>query len=177
MLLILIFRVSLLLAFLIVALKFGDWKNREKYYPTVLFVIVADLFASFLTYHHILWNYNPDILVKTRTTVELCNSFFMLPITAFIFLSRYPKDTKLYQYGYIVFWVFIYAGLEFIDHYIVGGLSYKNGWSWLSSVVFDCCLFPIVRLHHLNPGWAWVVSLVMTIVILIMFDFSSGEFK
>lgn len=177
MLEILIFRIVLLLSFMISALFFCDWKNWQKYYPTAIFVMAINLFASFLTYHHILWNYHPDILIKTQTTVELINSFFMLPVTAFIFLSRFPTSTKLYQYGYVFLFACIYAGLEFIDHYIVGGISYKNGWSWKFSSMFDCVMFSIIRIHYSNPLLAWVMTFLLGFIILIIFNFRSGEFK
>ncbi len=177
MLLISAFRICLLLIFLIAVMRLGDWKNWQKYYSTVLFVIIANLLVSFLTYHHVLWYYNPDILVKTSSTVELLNSFFMLPVSTFIYLSKYPTGNKLYQYGYVVLWVCIYVGLEFIDHYVVKGISYGNGWSASASAIFDIAIFSIIRLHYLRPLWAWGASLLVLTFILILFDFISGEFK
>ena len=171
------FRVCLVMAFIVAVLKLGDRQNWQKYYPTILFVMAINLAASYLTYHHILWYYNPDILVKTSTTVELINSFVMLPSTAFIYLSRFPAGSRLNQYSYIVFWVCIYSTLEFLDHYIFNGISYKHGWSWSSSVIFDFAIFTIIRLHYLRPAWAWGVSLIVATVILSMFDFLQGEFK
>ncbi len=43
---ILLFRICLFLLFLIAVFKTGDWKSWQKYYPTVLFVIVVNLVAS-----------------------------------------------------------------------------------------------------------------------------------
>lgn len=171
------FRVFFLLAFLVAALKLGDWKNWQKYYPTILFVMAINLGASLLSYHHVLWDYNPDTFVKTATTVELINSFIMLPATTFVYLSKFPTQYKLTQYSYMLLWVTIYGVLEFIDHYIMKGLSYKHGWSWSTSVIFDVAMFAILRLHYLKPIWAWGASLVVAIVIIIMFDFFTGEFK
>ncbi|MDF2570669.1 MAG: hypothetical protein K0R55_2273 [Sporomusa sp.] len=177
MLLVFVFRVCLLLLFLIAALKFGDWKNWQKYYPTILFIMVINLVASYLTYHHTLWNYDRDILVKTHTTVEFINALVLLPAVAFTFLSKFPVSTKFYQYGYIALWVLIFSSLELIDHYVVGGISYENGWTWPSSFIFDIAMFSILRLHHLKPIWAWIASALMTVIIFILFNFTSGEFK
>ena len=174
--LILFFRLCLVIGFLLATWRWGDWKSREKYYATVLFVIVVNLAVSFITYHHMLWSYHPDVLVKAQTTVELINSFLMLPSTAFIYLSNFPTNNKLYQYGYIIIWVSIYSSLEFIDQSL-GGISYKNGWSWLSSSILDCAMFPILRLHYLKPLWAWIITFLLTIVILVLFNFSSAEMK
>lgn len=175
--LILAFRICLLISFLVAVYKLADWKNWQKYYPTILFVMVLNLFASFITYHHALWCYNPDFLVKTETVVELANSFIMLPATAFIFLSKFPDSRQLYQCSYILLWVGLYAGLEFLDHYIVGGISYKNGWSWPTSGIFDVVIFSTIWLHYLRPVWAWIISLAVLAIILFSFDFLLGEFK
>lgn len=174
--LILFFRVCLVLGFLLSAWRWGDWKGWEKYYATVLFVMVVNLAVSFITYHHILWNYSPDALVKTQTTVELINSFIMLPLATFLYLSKFPANNELYQYGYMIVWILIFSGLEFIDQ-TLGGISYKHGWSWLTSSIFDCAIFSIVRLHYLRPIYAWIATLVLTIVILALFNFASAEMK
>ncbi|MPN52259.1 hypothetical protein SDC9_199915 [bioreactor metagenome] len=139
--------------------------------------MVLYLAASFITYHHALWYYNPDFLVKTETMVEITNSFIMLPVTAFIYLSNFPDSLRLYQYRYILLWAGLYASLEFFDHYIVGGISYENGWSWLNSGIFDVVIFSTIRLHYLRPVWAWIVSFVVLTIILFSFDFLLGEFK
>lgn len=140
--------------------------------------MVVNLAASFLTYHHILWHYNPDIFVKSQTVVELVNSFVMLPTTAFVYLTKFPEQrAKIDQAAYIALWVLIYAGLEFIDHYIIGGISYKHGWSWLASAIFDIAMFVIIRLHYVKPILAWGSCLVVTVIIISGFNFMSGEFK
>ena len=176
--LIFFFRVLLLFSFLITAIKLGDWKNWQKYYPTILFVMVINLASSFVTYHHILWNYNPDIVVQTQTTVEILNAFALLPAATFIYLSVFPfGGSKIYQAGYIALWVLIFSCIELIAHYIVGSLSYKNHWSWFNSFLFDIVLFSITRLHYSRPAWAWGVSLIVTVIIYFCFGFSNGDFK
>lgn len=176
--LIFFFRVLLLSSFLVAAIKLGDWKNWQRYYPTVLFVMVVNLAASFITYHHILWNYNPDIFVQTQTTIELINAFVLLPAVVFIYLSLFPFDSsKVYQAGYIAFWILLFSCIELFAHYIVGSLSYKNDWSWLDSFVFDIAMFSITRLHYSRPVWAWGISLIITAIIYTCFGLSGGEFK
>lgn len=174
---ILVFRICMVVIFVLAALGLGAWKNWKKYYPTVLFTMVVNLAASFLSYHHILWNYNPDALVKTQTTVEMINAFIMLPATTFVYLSKFPSSCRLYQYGYILLWVFIYGFLEYIDSELIGGLSYKNGWSWLVSVIFDVGMFSILRLHHLRPLCGWVVTFAVAALVLTVFNFGSAEMK
>ncbi|WP_246105483.1 CBO0543 family protein [Sporomusa termitida] len=140
--------------------------------------MVVNLASSFITYHHILWNYNPDIFVRTQTTIELLNAFVLLPAVAFIFLSLFPfARSKVYQAGYIALWILIFSCIELVAHYIVGSLSYKNQWSWFDSFIFDIALFSVTRLHYSRPFWAWGISLIITVIIYTGFGFSAGEFK
>lgn len=172
-----IFRIFILFIFLFSAWLWGNWKNRAAYYPTVLFIMVVNLSVAFLTYHHELWRFNPDILVKTHTTVELLNAFIVLPSVTFLYLSKFPDNNKLHQLSYLLLWVGIFVGVEFIAHYIVGSLSYYNGWSLKVSAVFDIAMFSLIRLHSLRPIIAWIATLVLAVIILLIFDFISAEFK
>jgi hypothetical protein len=176
MLEILIFRIVWLLTIIIALFFLGDWKNLNKYYPTMLFVMVVNLSSSLLTYHHVLWDFTSDYLVKTSTVVEMLNSYIALPSTAFIFLSNYPSSRNNLQYAYIALWVLIYSMVELID-FIVGGISYQNGWSWQISTLFDFALFSFTRIHYLRPLWAWALTFLLGAIILILFNFGSAEMK
>jgi len=175
MTLILIFRIIMLSSFVISALFLGDWKNRNKYYPTVLFIMIINITVSFLTYHHVLWSFNPDALVKTYTTVEILNSYIVLPCTTFVFLSKLPRNSGG-QLSYIGLWILIYSTIEFIDK-TIGGISYQHGWSWQASVMFDCAMFSILRIHYLRPFAAWVMTFLLGFLLIIEFNFISGQFK
>lgn len=171
-----IFRIVFLLIIIIATFYFGDWRNLKRYYPTMLFVMAVNLSSCLLTYHHDLWYFPPDSLVKTNTVVEMLNSYISLPSTAFIFLSNYPSSRGLIQYAYIALWVFIYSMIELAD-YIVGGISYHNGWSWQISTLFDFALFSFTRIHYSRPLWAWGLTFILGAIILIVFNFSSAEMK
>ncbi|VBB05637.1 Hypothetical protein LUCI_0847 [Lucifera butyrica] len=174
---ILLFRIFLVLGFLLSAWKWGDWENQEKYYPTILFTMTVDLSVSFLVYRHSLWNYPPDALVKTQTVAEFINCFFILTATTFTYLSKFPAGNRLYQIAYMVLWISIYSGLEWIDSQVIKGIYYTNGWSWSSTALFDCIMFSILRLHYLKPFWAWIITFLITAFILVVFNFASAEMK
>jgi hypothetical protein len=176
MLNILIFRIILLSSFIIIAYTLGDWNRIEKYYPTILFAMVVNMTVSFLTYHHILWHFNPDYLVKTYTLVEMLNSYIVLPSTVFVFLSKLPSSSNILQYVYIGLWIIIYSLIELID-YTIGGISYQHGWSWQISTMFDSAIFSILRIHYTRPIWAWGITFLLGAVILTVFNFSSAEMK
>jgi len=173
---ILIFRLVFLLAIMIALFFFGDWKNLKKYYPTMLFVMVVNLTVSLLTYHHVLWNFPPDYLVKTNTVVEMLNSYFALPATVFIYLSNFPSSKTTHQCVYMTFWVLIYSVIELID-YIIGGITYQNGWSWKISTLFDFAIFSFTRIHYSRPLLAWILTFFLGTIILILFNFDSAEMK
>ena len=72
---------------------------------------------------------------------------------------------------------FAFRECEFVDYYIIGGLSYYNGWSWPNSILFDCAMFLIIRLHYLNPIKAWLVTFLLAIFVVGVFNFGSAEMK
>lgn len=74
-------------------------------------------------------------------------------------------------------WVTLFGTLEFIDHYIFGGIYYTNGWSWLNSVIFDMAMFYIIRVHYLNPWQGWLLSLLVALIVIMKFGFLTGEMK
>jgi len=171
-----IFRFLLVCAFIIGVYRFGDWKNLQSYYPTMLFVMVVNLSSCLLTYHHVLWGFGPDFFVTTSTVVELLNSYIALPATVFIFLSRFPSSGRLLQYAYFALWIFIFSTIELID-YTLGGISYQNGWSWRISTLFDFAIFSIVKIHHSKPFLAWSITFFLAAIILFLFDFHTAEMK
>ncbi|MDR7867106.1 MAG: CBO0543 family protein [Sporomusaceae bacterium] len=173
---ILLFRIGLLAGFLLAAWRWSDWRRWQRYYPTLLFVMVANLAAGYITYHHPLWDFNADTLAVSETTVELLNTFVLLPTATLVYLSNYPAAGPARQARYILAWIALFATIETADT-IVGGISYFNGWSLAHSVLFDCVMFPIVRLHHLRPPLAWLASLAVALYILVAFGFFSAEMK
>ncbi len=173
---IILFRIGLLAGFLLAAWRWGDWRRWRRYYPTLLFVMVANLAAGYVTYHHPLWDFNADTLAVSETTVELLNTFVLLPTAALIYLGSYPAAGPARQARYVLAWIMLFAAIETADT-LIGGISYFNGWSLGHSVLFDCVMFPIIRLHHVRPPLAWLASLAVALYILVAFGFFSAEMK
>jgi hypothetical protein len=173
---ILLFRSGLLAGLLLAAWRWGDWRRWQLYYPTLLFVMVANLAAGYITYHHPLWDFNADTLAASETTVELLNTFVALPATTLIYLSNYPAVGPARQARYVLAWITLFAAIETTDT-LVGGISYFNGWSLAHSIIFDCVMFPIIRLHYVRPPRAWLASLVLAFYILSAFGFFTAEMK
>lgn len=175
--LILVFRICLLTGFLAAAWKWADWKNWERYYPSILFVMVVNLSVGYLGYHHSFWIFNPDALVDTETVVELLNTYVSLSVTTLLFLSHLPAKGWQQQLKHIFLWVFIYGGIEGFDHYFIGGISYEHGWSYGCSLLFDCAMFTTIRVHYSRPLWGWVMTLTAVTGVVIAFNIFLAEMK
>ena len=143
----------------------------------MLFVALVNMSAGYISYHHPLWIFSPDAIVHTETAVEFVNTYLALTATTLVYLSKFPSTGRGQQCAYILMWVFIYGALEFIDHTIIGGISYDNGWSLRSSVLFDCVMFTTIRIHHTRPLLGWLIAFAGAISILTMFNFWPGEMK
>jgi hypothetical protein len=175
--LILLFRVCLLLSFILATLKWGDVKNWRKYYPTLLFVMVINLSISFITYHNQFWIFKPDSLVSTETVIELLNTYILLPATVLLYLANYPDNAYWRNCIYTLGWIFAYSAIEFVDAKFIGGISYAHGWKYAYSPLFDLAMFTIIRLHHDRPLLAWLVTSMLATAVLICLGILSAELK
>ena len=161
--------------FIIAVILWSDWRNWRKYYPTILFMICLNFFSGILTYQHSLWQYERSFILPNHTLTDFLLSFVIFPASVLIFLSNYPVK-GLYKIFYITAWVVMFSLTEYIAVFFKIG-TYHNGWSFLWSVAFNCVMFPILRLHHSRPIWAWVLSLPVLVFITAYFNFSMGDMK
>jgi hypothetical protein len=170
------FRVSMAVGFAAAAWRWGDWRRWRDYYPTALFAMTANLFASYVSYHHDLWIFTPDALVKSHTVVELVSTFVVMPATAFMYLGRFPAAGPGSQAAYTLAWAALYAALEAADT-ALGGIRYANGWSLGWSVAFDFVMFPIFALHHRRPLLGWLAAAAVAAFVVVRFGFLTAEMK
>lgn len=150
----------------LLAWRWGDWTNWKTYYPTVLFVVLANLIACLLTYNYPLWRLESPLL-KTSGS-DLIFSLAVFPPAILLFLCRFP-DNLPKQIIHIMGWAASFVILEWIA-YRTGFMSYQHGWNLWWSAAFDCIMFPIIWLHFKSPGMAWAVSWVVAILILSHFQ-------
>jgi hypothetical protein len=163
------------LIFIIAAFIWGDWRNWKGYYPTILFIICMDFFSSILMYPHPLWKYEESLLLPNHTLTDYFIALLMYPAVILIFLANYPKK-KMLQIGWILLWIVIFSLTEYIS--IISGLgTYHNGWNFTWSILFNCVIFPTLRLHHSRPLWAWLIGIPIGAFIIIYFDFSIKMMK
>lgn len=167
------FNIIVSLLFPIAAWKWGDWRNWHKYYPTILFFILANFAYGYITYNHPLWEFESPLLKTTLCDVFV--SFVAYPSTILLLLPHFP-DKWHKQIVYILAWVILFTILE-VFSLKLGFFSYYNGWTIWWSALFNCVMFPILILHHHKPLSAWCITLITAVVILILFDIPFSSMK
>jgi hypothetical protein len=144
--------------------RWADWKNWQKYHATMLYIVVGGLLYEYLTRGFILWVFHPDFLYNQQLTI-IIYAVLTMPLSILLFLSNYPTTNKLKQIIYLVKWIFIYSVVELILQ-IFGRITYENNWSYWYSVLFDVMMYPMLRIHYVNPLRAYFLSIVIIVVLM-----------
>lgn len=163
------------LPFLAAAWRWGDWRHWRKYYPTILFFLVVYFAYGYITYNQPLWQLESPLLKSTLSDVYV--ALVGQSAAVLLFLSRYPR-TLYRQVLYIAMWVALYSAIE-LAAFQINYISYHNGWNLWYSVLFNCFMFPILRLHHTNILRAWLLTFAIAIAIamIMFFDISLSKMK
>lgn len=161
--------------------KWGDWKNWQKYYATILFFFIGDfIYLYLLSDQYPMWKYTPPAsdssVGVTNTHVSLSIMAIKYPATALIYLSKFPDHNKQKQLLYIGCWVIIYIINEAVDLKF-NLIKYYNGWNLWWSVLFDVVMFSILRIHYRNPLLAWLLSIGFIVSLWHIFDVPSTVFR
>lgn len=164
------------LGFLLAAWKWGDWRNWQKYYPTILYLIMGDLLNNFVNYQRHFWYYNANIL-PNHTIISLLIMFIAYPSTVLIYLGRFPEQGFFKKFLWWGFWVLAYAIIEFINNKYLNLISYDNGWSFGWSILFNMFIFFLLRVHQKKPVYAWIISLIYIVFLVTKFHVSFTDMK
>ena len=151
-----------------VAYRAGDWRNWRKYYPTILFFWCGDLIYNIVFYKKPLWVFeNPAF---SHQFTDLLSLFIVFTCTVLIFIPRYPKPFGK-QLVYLGYWILLYSGIEWI-FYVLGGITYENGWNIWWSVLHNVYQFILLIIHQSKPILAWVLSIIILFIIASVFHVS-----
>ncbi|WP_371375556.1 CBO0543 family protein [Sporomusa aerivorans] len=163
--------------YVVAAFLWADWRNWRQYYPTYLFMLASNFFASILTFNHTLWAFCPSFPFPNHSVTEFYIVFVTYPAIVLLFLSRYPKDGVIKQFGWGLLWVGAISLSELIGLYF-GVISYKNDWSLGWSVVHNIIMFSALLIHHRhNPVWAWILSAIYLLFVWYYFGFNIEHLK
>jgi len=158
------FRIGLIIISVTICWKRRDWRNWNKYYPTILYFILLDFLYNMLFANFSLWEYRQ--LFPNHTLNDILEAITIFPCTVLVFLPHYPN--KVYkQIFYVLFWVVFYTSVEYIS-FRLGCFIYFNGWNIWCSAVFNIALFLTLILHHKRPKIAWISTVVGIIITTIL---------
>ncbi|MFZ3579590.1 CBO0543 family protein [Virgibacillus sp. DJP39] len=165
------------LFFLIAAIRWGDWRNWQKYYPTILFFILMDLFYNYLLYEYPMWEFHEGDIPVLHYEVFIVLSFIIVryPATILIYLGNFPAG-KLKSIFWITFWVLLYTIVEVIDLYL-GLISHHNGWNLGWSILFNVVMFLTLKIHYHKPLLAWCISIIWILFLWNVFDIPMDVLK
>lgn len=149
------------LLFLLAAMRWGDWRNWQRYYPSILFFIGGDLLKNALLHDHRMWVYQETIFGKKilfgHLVINLLVMALVYPSTILIYLGKFPLG-KVKRIFWIFFWVLIYMIIESINlHFDL--INHYHGWNIWWSFIFDIVMFAVLWVHYNKPLWAWAFSI------------------
>ena len=163
--------------FLLIALKWGKWKNFKLYYPTILFTVIGNLFYSYLFKEYPMWRFEQTFeekLLPSTMSITILKSFTSFPILTFLFLSHFPDHRNTTRkLLYIVFWSILFVLIEIISKWL-GMISYHHGWNMWWSLFFDFVMFSILAIHYKRPAAAWILSGLFILFLWEAFDIHFG---
>jgi hypothetical protein len=160
--------------YLVAGYIWGDWRNWKKYYPTFLFFLVGDFLYNFLLYEKSMWLFH-DVILPNHTMITLLAMTVSYAATVLIYLGRFPQGWKK-QIGWFLIWSGIYMLAEYVNSKL-GFITYHNGWNIWWSFLFTGIIFMILPIHHKRPLLAWVISGVIIVSLLSIFNIKISDMK
>jgi len=165
LLLLLDFHIAVTVTTVVLAWKWGDWRNWKLYYPTMLYFIVGNFSYTLLTYNYPLWEFESPLLKTTGSNFLI--TMISFPAVLLVFLPHYPS-ARVMQILYILVWTAANTLIEWIA-YLSGFFSYHNGWNIWWSALFNAFMFALLRLHHKKPPAAWLLTIIVAWAVLFFY--------
>jgi hypothetical protein len=149
--------------------RWGDWRNLEKYYPTLLYVLLCNLIYKVIALSQFhLWKARDDMMGEPLDFFYY--TFFAFIPGVFLYLSNYPDSMKK-QIFHIVKWLSIFMGVEWIGYKYFNAINYFNGWTIWWSFIFDLMMLILIRIHFVNYKIGFLLSIPCTFFYLWWFDY------
>ncbi len=92
-----------------------------------------------------------------------------------MYLQHFPTE-RIQKVSYILVWVLYFSTIEYIFEK-KGLFVYENGWNAWWSTIFNIIAFSIIRLHYKNYLVAFLVSIPIVIVLLLLFHPALDQLK
>jgi hypothetical protein len=160
------------IAVILASLKWANWKEWQRYYPTLLYIIVSNLIYKFfaLSKFHLWKLSSQDFFFHTHIGVFLWHVLIINTLLTFMYLSNFPEQDLRKKAFYILKWVALFIFFEILlltfNH-----IEYHNGWHLVWTLFFDIVMLSMLRLHYKKPLWAIILAIPNTLFYLIVFDY------
>lgn len=164
--------VTIGLAVLVASFKWANWKEWERYYPTILYIIALNLLYKFfaLSKFHLWKLSSQDFFFNSHMGIMVWHIFIINTLLTFIYLSNFPEEELKKKIVYILKWVLLFILIEILllksNH-----INYYHGWSLGWTAFFDLVMFSMLRLHYKKPLLAIVLSITNIFFYLVVFDY------
>lgn len=156
----------------IVASKYGDWKNWEKYYSTILYLIIGDLIYNVIFVNvKPLWMHKSYLMGHTLTNLLLWMPIIYTSIVL-LYIPHFPK-VFIRQIFYVLAWLLSLILLEVVLRYFKS-IEYYNNWNIIWSSVHWLYLILFLKVHYHKPFLAWILSFAICAVMTIIFKVPLG---
>jgi hypothetical protein len=175
------FHIILSILSILIAWKWGDWRNWKLYYPTMLYYIVGDLSYIILSNDRPLWKYESPIF--SSDFIECLIAFIIFPCSVLVFFQIFSKVDKVkgkrigiaYALSFLI-GTSIYTFAEWLS-FNLGFISYHNGWNLYWSFGFNYITNALLLLHYKKPLWVWIPSIIFASLMIYLFHFPFTIFK
>jgi hypothetical protein len=167
------YNIIIAVLFIAASIKWGDWKNWQQYYPTVLFFTAGNLVYVILTYNYPLWEFESPIFKCTVS--NLLAGLVAYPSATMLYLSGMPTGIPK-KVLWMISWVFLYSTIEIVSYWL-GFFSYHNNWNICWSVLFNCSMFPLLWLHYKKPPLALLSAIIIAVFVTIYFRIPFSTLK
>ncbi|QGQ45110.1 CBO0543 family protein [Metabacillus sediminilitoris] len=150
---------------IVAALRWGDWRNWNKYHATILYFILGDVLYYYVSYQHRLWTLEPTWPLKNEL-ICLVGEFIVFACTVLIYIGKYPRDHFI-SFWWTALWVIIYT----INEWILlktGTFTYHHGWTLFDSFLFNILMFILIRLHFKMPVITLILSVTISIILIFL---------
>jgi hypothetical protein len=120
--------VTIGLAVLVASFKWANWKEWERYYPSILFIMASNLLYKFfaLSEFHLWKLSSQDFFFNSHMEVYLWHTLFVNSLLTIIYLSNFPEEDLKGKVIYILKWTILFIVIEIVllklDH-----IHYYNG--------------------------------------------------
>lgn len=157
---------------ILLSLKWANWKEWERYYPTILYMVASNLiYKLFALSKFHLWKLSShDFFFNSHLGIFVWHLLIVNTLCTFIYLSNFPEGNWVKKSFYILKWTVIYILCESLllmtDH-----VNYYNGWNIGWTILFDIIMFLMLRLHFKKPLWAIILSIPNTLFYLVVFGY------